>query len=127
MLERLSVGRTDEDGFALGETGAVVLTVSILIAVALPTFLGARDRASDKAARSGVSNASVAARTIFKDTAEHSKTAATMPPIGVVGLSRSGSCFEAQEQTNSETSFTESTLGACDILISDAGLDAPGR
>src|SRR5438105_9699547 len=45
----------------------VVLIIGILIAIALPTFLGARNRANDKAAESGLRNALVAAKTCFTD------------------------------------------------------------
>jgi type IV pilus assembly protein PilA len=45
----------------------VVLIIGILIAIALPTFLGARNRANDKAAQSGLRNALAAAKTCFTD------------------------------------------------------------
>ena len=50
----------------------VVLIIGILVAIALPTFLGARNRANDKAAQSSVRNALAAAKTIFTDTDDYS-------------------------------------------------------
>ncbi len=48
--------RRDDDGFTLIELMVVVLIIAILLAIAIPTFLGARQRANARAAQSNLRN-----------------------------------------------------------------------
>ncbi len=49
--------RKDDRGFTLIELMIVVLIVAILVAIAIPTFLGQRKEAEDSAAKSNLRNA----------------------------------------------------------------------
>ena len=57
----------DEQGFTLIELMVVVLIIAILIAIAIPTFLGAQNRARDRGAQSTLRNSMTAAKTIATD------------------------------------------------------------
>ena len=61
----------DEQGFTLIELMVVVLIIAILLAIAIPTFLGARDRANNRAAQSSLRNALSAAKTLFTDSQDY--------------------------------------------------------
>src|SRR3954466_2244329 len=84
MLQRLIARRRhgSEEGFTLIELMVVVLIIAILLAIAIPTFLGARERANDRAAQSSLRNALTAAKTLYTDSQDYSvATAASLPAV----------------------------------------------
>lgn len=50
----------------------VVLVLGILLAIGIPTFVGARDRGHDRAAQTSLRNGTLAAATLFTDNSDYS-------------------------------------------------------
>lgn len=64
-------GRSESDeGFTLVELMVVVLIIGVLIAIALPTFLGARKRAADRATQSELRTGLAAGLTYYAEYAD---------------------------------------------------------
>ena len=75
--------RDEEQGFTLIELMVVVLIIAILIAIAIPTFLGARQRAQDRAAQSDLRNALTAEKTVYTDLQAYTIDVSTTAPNGL--------------------------------------------
>jgi type IV pilus assembly protein PilA len=73
QMNRRPAGKREvsEEGFTLIELMVVVLIIAILIAIAIPTFLGARTKANDRAAQSSLRNALTSAKVTFTESNDY--------------------------------------------------------
>lgn len=66
-----------EAGFTLIELMVVLLIIAILLAIAIPTFLGVTNTAGDRAAQSNLSNALTESAALYQVSASYSSTSGT--------------------------------------------------
>jgi type IV pilus assembly protein PilA len=66
----------EDEGFTLIELMVVVLIIAILLAIAIPTFLGARGQANSRAAQSSLRNSLTAEQTYYTNNQAFQDTAA---------------------------------------------------
>lgn len=138
--------RRDDNGFTLIELMVVVLVIAILLAIAIPMFMGARTKAQDRAIQANVHSALKAEKTQFADTLVYTTDptviasfepslhfVATLPAVGpamvlsgagsvlcITGRSGSTAIFSLYENAAAgQTFFSHTDLSAACALPAD--------
>ena len=81
MLKLMRSRISKDEGFTLIELMVVVLIIAILVAIAIPTFLGQRRNAQDRAAQSNLRNALATEKAYFSAERAFSATVSELASI----------------------------------------------
>jgi type IV pilus assembly protein PilA len=99
MLRLIRKRMKGEKGFTLIELLVVIIIIAILAAIAIPTFLGQRQKAQDAAAKSLVRNAMTSIEAYYVDTQDFSSSAAMTTALHAIEPSITfevgGTCVKA--------------------------------
>jgi type IV pilus assembly protein PilA len=71
LKNRMAKTEESDKGFTLIELMVVVMIIAVLLAIAIPTFLGSKSKAEDRSAQSSLRNAVTAAKTIYTDSSDY--------------------------------------------------------
>jgi type IV pilus assembly protein PilA len=100
-----------ESGFTLIELMVVLLIMAILLAIAIPTFLGVKSSAQDRSAQSDLTNAITSAKAVYTQGGSYNTG-----PLGSTGVS----LVQSLQSTEPELTFTTNaaTFGSTPHVIS---------
>ena len=142
MLRKLRERISQENGFTLIELLVVILIIGILAAIALPAFLGQRQKAQDSEAKTAVRTAATAMKTFYTDnqtyvgatTAELQKIEPSLAQgqgstLAISGLAADAYTVDVTSKTGNHFKVIEATTGVATrtcTTASNAGCPSGG-
>jgi type IV pilus assembly protein PilA len=146
MMKAIRRGLNKDEGFTLIELMVVVMIIAVLIAIAIPSFLGFRKSAQDRSAQSELRNVLLSEKAFWLDNGDYTETAGDItafepnaimnadPALGVTADLRDADsdvvCLTRTAESGNTFSIWESSsagtyYGATDLTAADCPAAAP--
>ncbi|MEE8497543.1 MAG: prepilin-type N-terminal cleavage/methylation domain-containing protein [Acidimicrobiia bacterium] len=147
MLKTIRRGLNRDEGFTLIELMVVVMIIAVLIAIAIPSFLGFRKSAQDRSAQAELRNVLLSEKAFWLDNGDYTQTTADItafepnanmnadPTLGVTadlnGTDSDIVCLTRTAESGNSFSLWESSsagtwYGDTDLTGADCPAAAPG-
>ena len=108
-----------ESGFTLIELMVVLLIMAILLAIAIPTFLGVKGGAQDRAAQSDLSNALISAKAVYSSGGSYTSVASLISTLSTQEPELTFGTVTAAAAHNIEVDVSPSTDNFQAIILVD--------